>query len=82
MPHRSGVTSGNWLLFSGFACERRDAVRTNCPTELAKLFSQSIVSIRILTGEKHVPRKECVEGIVCDKYAVQELHNASEHDKD
>lgn len=36
--YRSGETSLNSDLFSGLTCARRDAVRTNCPTELANLW--------------------------------------------
>ena len=35
--HRSGDTSLKVSLFSGFTCDRSDAVRTNCPTQLEKL---------------------------------------------
>lgn len=37
----SGDTSLNSERFSGLTCARREAVRTNCPTELANLRSRS-----------------------------------------
>jgi hypothetical protein len=38
--YRSGDTSLNSSRFSGFTWERNEAVRTNCPTELEKLYAQ------------------------------------------
>ena len=41
--HRSGDTSLKVSLFSGFTCDRSDAVRTNCPTQLENLGLLSAV---------------------------------------
>jgi hypothetical protein len=57
--HRSGDTSLNSARFSGFTCERRDAVRTNWPTLLANLHRiraphpcLSILAARTLRGRR------------------------------
>ena len=40
--YRSGETSLNSSRFAGLTCERNDAVNTNCPTQLPKLWWQHV----------------------------------------
>ena len=78
--YRSGETSLNSFRFAGFTCARREAARTNCPTQLANL--RGIMSISPIKCTRGVPGQECVEGEVGDKDAVEELDDAGKHEED
>ena len=66
----SGDTSLNSFLFSGFTCERRDAVRTNWPTLLEKLWISQLVACISCTRLGDTPSKESVERKVGDQNTV------------
>ncbi len=78
--HRSGDTSLNSFLFSELTWARKDAVRTNWPTVLEKL--QPAEHRSTVIERVDVPSKESVERKVGYEYAVDELHDAGEHEED
>ena len=71
----------NSALFAGFTCDRSDAVRTNCPTQLPKLIER--VSIRRThVVNANLPSQECVERKVRHQDTVDELYDAREHEEE
>lgn len=81
MPYRSGETSLNSFRLAGFTCARRDAVKTNCPTQLEKLQGGHEQK-QDTTTWKYTPSQERVEGEVGDEDTVEELDDAGKHKED
>lgn len=72
-------------LFAGFACARREAARTNCPTQLANLtysIHKQSFPPRSSQRRKCSPGQESVERVVSNEDAIQELRDAPEHEED
>ena len=78
--HLSGDTSLNCSLFCGFTCDLREAVSTNCPTELEKLLQVQHSYDAVFRRDR--PCEEGIERIVGNQYAVCELCYAGKNDED
>lgn len=80
---------GKVAAFSGFACIRNEAARTNCPTVDAKLRERVLTEdesgpcqVSQAFARRNVPSDEAVEREACDEHCICELHDAAEHQED
>jgi hypothetical protein len=59
--YRSGETSLNCERFNGFTCDRKEAVKTNWPTELENLEEYS-QRVSVITQDTLYPARNALKG--------------------